>query len=98
MANKDIQKMLEQRLGASCWRQRLEIEKEVQVSGQGIGFVSIENLALSSSVLIRAVLMATGLDWRGILQCGKGIRDTAQLHRIAASAEGFRRAHHRSAQ
>ncbi len=68
--NQDIQKMLEQRLGPHA-RQRLEIEKEAQVFGQGIGFVSIENLALSSSVLIRAVLMATGLYWRGIRNAAK---------------------------
>ena len=70
MANQDIQKMLEQRLGPHA-RQRLEIEKEAQGFGQGIGFVSIENLALSSSVLIRAVLMATGLYWRGIRNAAK---------------------------
>ena len=78
MANQDIQKMLEQRLGPHA-RQRLEIEKEAQVFGQGIGFVSIENLALSSSVLIRAVLMATGLYLARHSQCGKG-RHTAQSH------------------
>ena len=64
MANQDIQKMLEQRLGPHA-RQRLEIEK---VFGQGI--FPIENLALSS-VLIRAVLMATGLYWRGIRNAAK---------------------------
>jgi len=69
MADQDIQKMLEQRLGPHA-RQRLEIEKEAQVFGQGIGIFSIENLALPS-VLIRAVLMATGLYWRGIRNAAK---------------------------
>ena len=70
MVNKDIQKMLEQRRGPYA-RQRLEIEKEAQGFGQGIGFVSIEDLARSSSILIRAVLMATGLYWRGIRNAAK---------------------------
>ena len=67
MANKDIQKMLEQRLGPHG----LEIEKEAQGFGQGLGFVSIEDLARSSSILIRAILMATGLYWRGIRNAAK---------------------------
>ena len=69
MANQDIQTILEQRLGPHA-RQRLEIEKEAQVFGQGIRSFPIENLALSS-VLIRAVLMATGLYWRGIRNAAK---------------------------
>ena len=71
MANQDIQTILEQRLGSHA-RQRLEIEKdhEAQVFGQGINFFHIENLALSR-VLIRAVLMATGLYWRGISNAAK---------------------------
>ena len=68
MANQDIRTILEQRLGPHA-RQRLEIEKEAQVFGQGIRFFP-ENLALSS-VLIRAVLMATGLYWRGIRNAAK---------------------------
>jgi uncharacterized protein len=69
MANQDI---LEQRLGPRHARQRLGIEKdhEAQVFGQGINFFAIENLALSP-VLIRAVLMATGLYWRGIRNAAK---------------------------
>ena len=67
MTNQDIQTILEQRLGPHA--QRLEIEKEAQVVGQGIRFFP-ENLALSS-VLIRAVLMATGLYWRGICNASK---------------------------
>ena len=68
MANQNIETILEQRLGPHA--QRLEIEKEAQVFGQGIRFFPIENLALSS-VLIRAVLMATGLYWRGISNAAK---------------------------
>ena len=69
MANQDI---LEQRLGPRHARQRLGIEKdhEAQVFGQGIDFFHIENLALAP-VLIRAVLMATGLYWRGISNAAK---------------------------
>jgi len=53
-------------------QQRLGIEKdhEGQAFGQGINFFHIENLALSP-VLIRAVLMATGLYWRGISNAAK---------------------------
>ena len=72
MANQDILTILEQRLGRRHARQRLGIEKdhEAQVFGQGINFFHIENLALSP-VLIRAVLMATGLYWRGISNAAK---------------------------
>ena len=72
MANKDILTILEQRLGRRPARQRLGIEKdhEAQVFGQGINFFHIENLALAP-VLIRAVLMATGLYWRGISNAAK---------------------------
>ena len=72
MANQDILTILEQQLGRRHARQRLGIEKdhEAQVFGQGINFFHIENLALSP-VLIRAVLMATGLYWRGISNAAK---------------------------
>ena len=72
MANQDILTILEQRLGRRHARQRLGIEKdhEAQVFGQGINFFHIENLALSP-VLIRAVLMATGLYWRGVSNAAK---------------------------
>jgi predicted MPP superfamily phosphohydrolase len=63
----DILTILEQRLGPRHARQRLEIEKdhEAQVFGQGINFFHFENLPLSH-VVIRTVLMATGLYRRGI--------------------------------
>ena len=72
MANQDILTILEQRIGRRHARQRLGIEKdhEAQVFGQGINFFHIENLALSH-VLIRALLMATGLYWRGISNAAK---------------------------
>jgi uncharacterized protein len=76
MANQDILTILEQRLGRQHARQRLGIEKdhEAQVFGQGINFFHIENLVLAP-VLIRAVLMATGLYWRGISNAAKvGLR------------------------
>ena len=45
-------------------------DHEAQVFGQGRNFFHIENLALSH-VLIRALLMATGLYWRGISNAAK---------------------------
>jgi predicted MPP superfamily phosphohydrolase len=72
MANQEILTILEQRLGRRHARQRLGIEKdhEAQVFGQGINFFHFENLPLSH-VLICAVLMATGLYWRGISNAAK---------------------------
>jgi len=64
--------VLEKRLGRRYARQRLGIEKdhEAQVFGQGINFFHIENLTLSHA-LIRAVLMASGLYWRGVSNAAK---------------------------
>jgi predicted MPP superfamily phosphohydrolase len=64
--------ILEQRLGRRYARQRLGIEKdhEAQVFGQGINFFHIENLK-PSHALIRAVLMASGLYWRGAANAAK---------------------------
>ena len=86
MTNQDIQTILEQRIGLYA-RQRLEIEK---VFGQGIRFFPIENLALSS-VLIRAVLMATGLYWRGIRNAAKvAIRhNRIDLPHLPKAFDGF---------
>jgi uncharacterized protein len=68
----DILDTLEKRLGRLHARQRLGIEKdhEAQVFGQGLNFFHIENLT-PSHFLIRAVLMATGLYWRGISNAAK---------------------------
>jgi predicted MPP superfamily phosphohydrolase len=64
--------VLEKRLGRRHARQRIGIEKdhEAQVFGQGLNFFHIENLALSHAV-IRAVLVATGLYWRGLRNAAK---------------------------
>lgn len=57
---------LEKRLGRRYARQRLGIERdhEAQIFGQGLNFFHFENLPLSHT-LIRGVLLATGLYWRG---------------------------------
>ena len=67
MTNDTELAVLEKRLGRRYARQRLGIEKdhEAQVFGQGINFFHIENLTLSHA-LIRAMLMASGLYWRGL--------------------------------
>lgn len=64
--------VLEKRLGRRHARARLGIEKdhEAQVFGQGINFFHIENLPLSHA-LISAILMATGLYWRGLSNAAK---------------------------
>lgn len=71
-ADRDILAALEKRLGRLHARDRLRIEREheAQVFGQGINFFHFENLTLSP-VLIRAVLIATGLYWRGIGNAAK---------------------------
>jgi len=63
---------LEMRLGRRHAKARLGIEKdhEAQVFGQGINFFHIENLPISHA-LIRAVLVATGLYWRGLDNAAK---------------------------
>jgi predicted MPP superfamily phosphohydrolase len=72
MSEKDVLAILEKRLGRRYARQRLGIEKdhEAQVFGQGITFFHIENLRIGH-VAIRAVLMATGLYWRGLRNAAK---------------------------
>ncbi len=64
--------VLEKRLGRRHARAQLGIEKdhEAQVFGQGINFFHIENLPLSHAV-ISAILMATGLYWRGLSNAAK---------------------------
>ena len=72
LAGEPILDLLERRLGRRYARQRLGIEKdhEAQIFGQGINFFHIENLK-PSHALIRAVLMATGMYWRGAGNAGK---------------------------
>src|SRR5512132_4113495 len=92
MATADILTILEQRLGRQHARDRLWIEKnhESQVFGQGINFFHFENLPLSH-VLIRAVLMATGLYQRGISNAAKvGIRhNRIQSPLLPKAFDGF---------
>jgi predicted MPP superfamily phosphohydrolase len=72
MTREPVMDLLEKRLGRRYARQRLGIEKdhEAQVFGQGINFFHIENLT-PSHALIRAVLMASGLYWRGASNAAK---------------------------
>jgi predicted MPP superfamily phosphohydrolase len=72
MTDQAVLSALEERLGRRYARQRLGIEKdhEAQVFGHGINFFHIENLKLSHA-LIRAVLMGSGLYWRGAGNAGK---------------------------
>ncbi len=83
---------LEKRLGRLHARQRLGIEQdhEAQIFGQGLNFFHIENLR-PAHVLIRAVLMATGLYWRGIRNAGKvGLRyNRIASPQLPASFDGF---------
>jgi predicted MPP superfamily phosphohydrolase len=67
-----VQDLIEARLGRRYARQRLGIEKdhEAQIFGQGINFFHIENLT-PSHALIRALLMASGLYWRGVHNAAK---------------------------
>jgi len=92
MANEDILTILEKRLGRRHARQRLGIEKdhEAQVFGQGINFFHIENLPLSHAV-IRAVLMASGLYWRGVSNAAKvEIRhNRVSVPHLPAAFDGF---------
>jgi len=82
MTNDLILDLLEERLGRRYARQRLGIEKdhEAQVFGHGINFFHIENLT-PSHALIRAVLMASGLYWRGV---GNAAKVEVRHNRIAS--------------
>jgi hypothetical protein len=72
MTDQAVLSALEERLGSRYANQRLGIEKdhEAQVFGHGINFFHIENLKLSHA-LIRAVLLGSGLYWRGAGNAGK---------------------------
>ena len=92
MGADEIHSMLEQRLGRVHARQRLGIEREheAQVFGQGLNFFHIENLT-SSHVLIRAILIMTGLYWRG-LRNAKQVRvthNTIRSLRLPTPFKGF---------
>jgi hypothetical protein len=63
---------LERRLGRIHARQRLGIEQdfEAHVFGHGLNFFHIENW-YSGHALIKAILKATGLYWRGLKNAGR---------------------------
>src|SRR6478672_13875650 len=73
MGDDEIRTTLERRLGRVHAQQRLGIESEheAQIFGQGLNFFHFENLS-ASHVLIRAILMATGLYWRGLRNAKQG--------------------------
>jgi predicted MPP superfamily phosphohydrolase len=90
--NEAIMGRLKQRLGRLHAKQRLGIEKdhEAQVFGQGLNFFHIENLTFSHA-LIRAVLMGSGLYWRGLRNAARvGLRHHRIVApRLPAAFEGF---------
>jgi uncharacterized protein len=92
MTDHDILAVLEKRLGRRHARQRLGIEKdhEAQVFGQGITFFHLENLILGH-VVIQAVLMATGLYWRGLRNAAKVEVRHNVIHaaKLPAAFDGF---------
>jgi predicted MPP superfamily phosphohydrolase len=92
MTDNDVLAILEKRLGRRHARQRLGIERdhEAQVFGQGINFFHIENLTLGH-VAIRAVLMATGLYWRGLRNATKVElrRNVIRVPQLPEAFEGF---------
>jgi predicted MPP superfamily phosphohydrolase len=88
----DIRATLERRLGRVHAGQRLGIEREheAQIFGQGLNFFHIENFP-PSHALIRAILMATGLYWRG-LRNAKQVRITHNViksPRLPSSFHGY---------
>src|SRR4249919_172000 len=92
MGNHEIRSILERRLGRVHAQQRLGIEREheAQIFGQGLNFFHIESLT-SSHVLIRALLMVSGLYWRG-LRNAKQVRVTHNIikpPRLPTSFKGF---------
>ncbi len=92
MVDEHTLRVLEKRLGRRHAKARLGIEKdhEAQVFGQGINFFHIENLPLSHA-LIRAVLIVTGLYWRGLDNAGKvDLRENrVALPRLPRAFDGF---------
>src|ERR1700747_1864548 len=83
---------LELRLGHLHARQRLGIEAdhEAQIFGQGLNFFHIENWYSIHSV-IRTVLKATGLYWRGRRNAARFALQTNNIHggRLPSLFEGF---------
>jgi uncharacterized protein len=88
----DVRATLERRLGRVHAGQRLGIEREheAQIFGQGLNFFHIENFP-PSHTLMRAVLMATGLYWRG-LRNAKQVRiahNVIKSPRLPSSFHGY---------
>ena len=90
MANQDILTIVEQRLGQPHALRRLGKDHDAKPFAQGINFFRIENLA-TSPVLIRAILRATGLYWRGISNAAKvAIRhNRIELPHLPKAFDGF---------
>jgi uncharacterized protein len=88
----EVRTALEQRLGCVHARQRLGIEREheAQIFGQGLNYFHIENFT-PSHALIRAILVMTGLYWRG-LRNAKQVRVTHNIiksPRLPTSFQGY---------
>jgi predicted MPP superfamily phosphohydrolase len=88
----NVRATLERRLGRVHAGQRLGIEREheAQIFGQGLNFFHIENF-LPSHALIRAILMVTGLYWRG-LRNAKQVRirhNVIKSPRLPSSFQGY---------
>jgi predicted MPP superfamily phosphohydrolase len=92
MSEDKVLDMLEERLGRRHARQRLGVESdhEAQVFGQGINFFHIENMPVGQAV-IRALLMASGLYWRGQRNAGKVVLKHNPMHtpQLPKAFDGF---------
>ena len=92
MSEDKVLDILEERLGRRHARQRLGVESdhEAQVFGQGINFFHIENMPVGQAV-IRALLMASGLYWRGQRNAGKVVLKHNPMHtpQLPKAFDGF---------
>ncbi len=92
MAEEALVDALSRRLGRVHAMQRLGIERdhEAQLFGQGLNFFHIENVPGAGS-LIAAVLMATGLYWRGRANARrvKLVQNDIASSRLPRNFDGF---------
>ncbi|MEJ2518656.1 MAG: metallophosphoesterase family protein [Methyloceanibacter sp.] len=92
MSEDRILKLLETRLGRRHARQRLGVENdhEAQVFGQGINFFHIENTPLGHEI-IRALLMISGLYWRGRRNAAKVVlkQNVISTPQVPKAFDGF---------
>jgi uncharacterized protein len=92
MSEDRILKLLETRLGRRHARQRLGVENdhEAQVFGQGINFFHIENTPLGHEI-IRALLMISGLYWRGRRNAAKVVlkQNVISTPHVPKAFDGF---------